>query len=85
MQEADDSCLTDDDKKSFVLSSKYILYAMNRLDWMYEFVDEAEKYGIDIKYISNSMQKKIDKKSPIGSKIPELRLINGGKNKKEKK
>jgi len=58
---------------------------MNRLDWMYEFVDEAEKYGIDIKYISNSMQKKIDKKSPIGSKIPELRLINGGKNKKEKK
>lgn len=83
VEEVENYNLTSAEKSSFILSSRYILYAMNRLDWMYEFVNEAEKYGIDIKSISSLTKNSKEKKTPIGSKLPELRVIHGDKKKSE--
>lgn len=73
--------VTPKDLVTFELSARYLLYAMNRLDWMYEFIEEAEKYGIDIHPIVDSMGMSVKDSTPLGTKKPSLRVIQGGKKK----
>ena len=66
------------DLAAFELSARYLLYAMNRLDWMYEFVDEAAKHGIDINATTDGALQGRET-TPLGSPKPALRIIRGGK------
>lgn len=75
--------VTPKDLVAFELSARYLLYAMNRLDWMYEFIEEAEKHGIDINPIVESMGSNPKESSPLGTKKPSLRVIKGGKKSEE--
>lgn len=75
--------VTPKDLVAFELSARFLLYAMNRLDWMYEFIEEAERHGIDIQPIIESMGTSVKDSTPLGTKKPSLRVIKGGKKKSE--
>lgn len=71
------------DLAAFELSARYLMYAMNRLDWMYDFVDEASKHGIDINAVADGVSQGRES-TPLGSPKPALRVIRGGKSAEKK-